>query len=213
MGFLTDIILRDTLFLCKGIVVGVAVSAPIGPASIMCIRRTLHRGWWLGIASGLGVAVADTLYGGIVGIGFTSIADYIIEWLTKLRFIGGLFLIVLGIALYLTPAKKEAKHYHAQTFLPAFFSTCGITLANPLLFFLFAAVFAATGLDDFNKDVDLIGFLIFGIFLGSMAWWASLCGALTLLKNRIAVTSLAWTNKISGLLIIIFGIWAMLGTN
>ena len=126
MALLPDPIIKDFLFLLKGIIVGMAVSAPIGPASIMCIRRTLHSGLWLGLASGFGVATADTIYGSIAGIGLTSIADQIIEWLTKLRFAGGLFLILLGVTLYLKPPKKEPKHYYAQSFLPAFLSTFGI---------------------------------------------------------------------------------------
>lgn len=190
--------------------VGIAVSAPIGPASIMCIRRTIHSGWWLGVASGLGVAVADTLYGSIAGIGLTSIADQIMEWLTKLRFVGGIFLIMLGVALFLTSPKKEPKHYYAHTFIPAFFSTLGITLANPLMFVLFAALFAATGLDDLSRDSDLVGLLILGIFVGSMAWWTSFCGVLTLLQNHISFSALTWTNKISGLVIVVFGLLAML---
>ncbi len=210
MALTPDLITRDILFLCKGMLVGIAVSAPIGPASIMCIRRTIHSGWWLGIASGLGVAVADTLYGCIAGVGLTSIADQIVEWLTKLRFVGGLFLIILGAALYLTTPKKIPKHYYAQSFFPAFFSTLGITLANPLMFVLFAALFAAAGLDDLSQDVDLVGFLILGIFLGSMAWWCCFCWVLTLLQNHISFSTLTWTNKISGIVIVIFGLLAMI---
>lgn len=210
MALIPELVAQDLLFFGKGMLIGIAVSAPIGPASIMCIRRTVHSGWWLGIASGLGVAVADTLYGSIAGVGLTSIADQIVEWLTKLRFVGGVFLVVLGTALYLTAPKKEPKHYYAQSFVPAFFSTLGITLANPLMFVLFAALFAAAGLDDLSRDVDLVGFLLLGIFLGSMTWWASFCGVLTLLQERISFAALTWTNKISGIVIVIFGLLAMI---
>ena len=91
-------------------------------------------------------------------------------------------------------------------------STFTLTLANPLMLVLFAAVFAGVGIEYFSKDVDLIGFLILGIFSGSMLWWFALCSTLGLLHRHVAFTSLTWTNKASGLLIATFGIIVIFGS-
>jgi threonine/homoserine/homoserine lactone efflux protein len=47
-----------SLFL-KGLLIGVAIAAPVGPIGILCIQRTIHNGFRIGLASGLGAALAD----------------------------------------------------------------------------------------------------------------------------------------------------------
>jgi threonine/homoserine/homoserine lactone efflux protein len=47
----------------KGLIVGIAIAAPVGPIGLLCIQRALTGGWISGLASGLGAALADTFYG------------------------------------------------------------------------------------------------------------------------------------------------------
>ncbi len=212
MEFFQDIFLRDTIFFLKGMVVGLAVAAPIGPASIMCIRRTINHGFFLGIASGLGVAAADTFYGSIAGFGLTSLTDFIVGWFTKVQFAGGVLLIILGVVFYVVKPPKTTRKRNVDDMLHAFLSTFGMTLANPLILFLFAVVFAAVGLDEFANDIDLVGFLVLGIFSGAMLWWFVLCSALGILHRNVQFTSMAWTNKASGMIIVLLGVYALYGT-
>ena len=212
MEFIQEIFLRDTIFFLKGMVVGIAVAAPIGPASIMCIRRTIGRGFFLGIASGLGVATADTFYGCIAGFGLTSLADLVVGWFTRVQFIGGLLLVALGVVFYISKPPESERRRNVDDVFHAFLSTFGVTIANPLILFLFAAVFAAVGIDEFAEDIDLVGFLVLGIFSGAMLWWFMVCSLLGILHARIQFTSLAWTNKVSGLMIILLGLFALYGT-
>ena len=51
----------------KGIVIGVLVSAPMGPIGMLCIQRTLNKGRWHGFVTGLGAALSDVIYGGESG--------------------------------------------------------------------------------------------------------------------------------------------------
>ena len=46
----------------KGIVIGVLVSAPMGPIGMLCIQRTLNKGRWHGFVTGLGAALSDVIY-------------------------------------------------------------------------------------------------------------------------------------------------------
>ena len=56
--------------------IGFLVAAAIGPIAMLCIRTTLERGRIAGIAAGMGVAVADTIYAaiGAYGISFVGAA-------------------------------------------------------------------------------------------------------------------------------------------
>ena len=51
----------------KGIVIGVLVSAPMGPIGMLCIQRTLNKGRWHGFVTGLGAALSDLLGDGSRG--------------------------------------------------------------------------------------------------------------------------------------------------
>ena len=73
----------------KGLLLGFSIAAPVGPIGVLCIRRTLNGGMGSGIVSGLGTAVADSLYGLIAAFGITAVSALLLEWE-----ISGCFLIV-----------------------------------------------------------------------------------------------------------------------
>ncbi len=45
----------------RGLAAGLIIAAPVGPVNLLCIRRTLEKGWKSGVVSGLGAALADTV--------------------------------------------------------------------------------------------------------------------------------------------------------
>ena len=51
----------------KGIIIGVLVSAPMGPIGMLCIQRTLNKGRWHGFVTGLGAALSDVIYAALTG--------------------------------------------------------------------------------------------------------------------------------------------------
>ena len=54
-------------FILKGIIIGICVSAPVGPIGILCIQRTLTKGKKVGIITGLGATFSDLFYAMIAG--------------------------------------------------------------------------------------------------------------------------------------------------
>ncbi|HEV2331759.1 MAG TPA: LysE family translocator, partial [Gammaproteobacteria bacterium] len=52
-------------FFVRGVALGFAIAAPVGPIGMLVIRRTLAEGRTLGLVTGLGAAAADTLYGAV----------------------------------------------------------------------------------------------------------------------------------------------------
>ncbi len=90
------------LVLLKGIAMGVAIAAPVGPIGLLCIRRTLNKGRAIGLLSGCGAATADGLYGMVAAFGLTTISDFLVEYSSWLRIGGGLFLCYLGLTTFLS---------------------------------------------------------------------------------------------------------------
>ncbi len=64
--------------LLKGLLIGFAIAAPIGPNGILCIQRSLHSGFKMGLMTGLGVAIAHGTYGLLACFGLTSFSSLLI---------------------------------------------------------------------------------------------------------------------------------------
>ena len=123
----------------KGILMGLAIAAPVGPIALLCIRRTLSEGRWVGLVTGLGAASADGLYGAIAAFGLSAISELLLQNTRYLQVFGGLFLIYLGIITLIKPAEITEGLGTAQTasLVSAYLSTLALTLTNPATIFSF----------------------------------------------------------------------------
>ena len=73
----------------------------------------------------------------------------------------------------------------------------------------FAAIFAGLGLANTSGSYGAAAILVLGVFLGSALWWLLLSGGVSLLRERFTTTGLQWVNRISGLIILGFGLFAL----
>src|SRR5213593_174948 len=71
--------MKDLELLLRGILVGLAISAPVGPVNVLCISRTISKGWAAGVISGLGAAVADTIYGAIAAFSIHVVISFLLR--------------------------------------------------------------------------------------------------------------------------------------
>jgi hypothetical protein len=65
--------------LLRGVIAGLAISAPVGPVNVLCISRTISKGRTAGLVSGLGAAAADTIYGAIAGFSISFVIRFLID--------------------------------------------------------------------------------------------------------------------------------------
>lgn len=97
------------LLFIKGLGVGIAVAAPVGPiGGVLCVRRTLDFGVWTGLLSGLGAAGAEAFYGAVAAFGVTAISALLLDYQDHLRLGGGAFLLILGAKTFISPLSEEA---------------------------------------------------------------------------------------------------------
>ncbi|MCI9285723.1 MAG: LysE family translocator [Muribaculaceae bacterium] len=57
------------VIMLRGILIGILVSAPMGPIGMLCIQRTLSRGRWPAFFTGVGAGVSDLVYCLLTGLG------------------------------------------------------------------------------------------------------------------------------------------------
>ena len=80
--------------LVKGFVIGIVVSAPLGPVGVLCIQRTLNKGRWYGFVTGLGASLSDIAYALLTGYGMSFVFDYINKNIFYLQLLGSIMLLV-----------------------------------------------------------------------------------------------------------------------
>ena len=204
-------------WLARGLLLGFAIAAPVGPIGVLCIRRTLANGWLTGFLTGIGAATADGLYGGVAAFGLTAISGALMAQQGIIRVVGGALLCYLGLRTLLAkPASAKATAHTARPvrdkrgLAGAYFSTVGLTLTNPATILSFAAVFAGLGLVGAAGSVEgAPALLTAGVAFGSACWWLLLSGGVSLLRARLAPGALRWVNWLSGLLLLGFGVVAL----
>jgi threonine/homoserine/homoserine lactone efflux protein len=199
----------DGTFLLKGILLGFAIAAPVGPIGVLCIRRTLAEGRRVGFVSGLGAATADLFYGSVAALGLTLISGLLVAQARWLGLIGGAFLLYLGVRTFLSKPAGQVVQANPQGLSSAYFSTFILTLTNPLTILSFAAVFAGLGLGQTDGSFASAVLLVSGVFLGSASWWLLLSSGVSLLRSRVNARSLLWVNRIAGVVLFGFGVGAV----
>ncbi|RRR78255.1 MAG: LysE family translocator [Candidatus Viridilinea halotolerans] len=193
----------------RGALIGVAIAAPVGPIGVLCIRRTLAEGRLTGLVSGLGAASADLLYGMIAVLGLTALADVLVGVSMWTRLLGGLFLCYLGLrTLREAPAERPAEA-QGRGLAGAYFSTFLLTLTNPATIIAFTAIFAGLGAGSLYRGYGEGMLLVVGVAVGSALWWLTLTSATSLLRTRMTLRMLRWVNLGAGLVILGFGIAAL----
>ena len=198
------------VFFLRGLMIGFSIAAPVGPIGVLCIRRTLTEGRISGLISGLGAATADALYGSIAAFGLTFISNILISQQGWIRLIGGLFLCSLGLKIFLSPPAKQAAHVKSYGLVGTYASTFFLTLTNPMTILSFAAIFAGLGVGSETLNYLSAGALVIGVFIGSALWWLILSSGVSLIGKKINDRTLRWVNRVSGIIITVFGILALL---
>jgi len=188
------------LLILEGIILGISVSAPVGPIGVLCIQRTLNKGRNFGLVSGLGAALADTFYAILAAFGISFVVldphNY------AFRLIGGTILLVVGIKMFFTnPIAQIRKPTGKSTYLGYFVSTFFLTLTNPLTVVFFVASFAALGLNQYSNQTGYLILMVFSVLLGALLWWFSIVYTVNAFRKRFRLRNLWWINKISGLVI------------
>lgn len=189
----------------RGMMVGIVASAPMGPVGVLTVQRTLNKGRWYGFATGLGAAVSDFIYALITGLGMSFVMDFIERPTTVfyLKIIGSLMLFCFGAYTYYTkPATPHKSSGKRGTLWHNAFTGFVITVSNPLIIFLFLALFARVGFVVPDHPVEqAIGYL--GVLGGAVIWWLCLTTALNRLGSRFEMGTVSLLNRLLGLLVMV----------
>lgn len=191
--------------LLNGFILGFIVAIPIGPISILCIKKSLSNGVLAGFFTGLGAATADGFYGAVAAFGLTLVSEFLINQKTPLQIVGISFLLYLGLKTFFEKPSTTTNpdNLKKKNLFWDYFSTFCLTIVNPMTIATFIAVFAGIGFV-VSGNYTTASLLTLGVFLGSTAWWIILSNFMGLLRKKANKKLLTIVNKISGIIIISF---------
>jgi len=198
----------------KGIIIGLAVSVPLGPIGILIIKRTVNKDRTSGFLSGMGASISDTIYAVIAGFSLTYIIDFIRLHQLAFHVIGALIVLFLGINIFFKDPVTDLRKYRRKgnSYFQDLASTFLITFPNPMVVFIFLAVFASSGvvfqMDEPSQAVSVVG----GVFVGANSWWLVLTSLVSLFRHKFNLRVLWWFNKIAGVIIVVLVVVSFLLT-
>lgn len=196
----------DGMLFLRGLAIGLAIAAPIGPVGILCIRKALADGRLAAFVAGLGAALADGIAGAAVVLGLGAVSHFLNGHAIWLKLIGGIFMLALGLRTWLAAAiAVDLPKGKGPGMWRDFASTFLITMTNPGTILGVVGVFAAFGAAIRPASEGEAWLLIAGVFLGSVLWWLVLAEITVAIRARFTPNRMRLFNHVSGALLMVFG--------
>lgn len=202
----------DLSLALKGVLIGLSVAAPIGPMSMLTMRRTIERGLVAGLASGFGIALADATYGAIAAFGLTSLSDLLIDHQRIIRVVGGIALLYIAWRILQnarTPVEARPESGADRSLGQVVATMYLLTLANPATILSFAAIFGGLGLALGSSFAEST-LLVVSVFAGSMLWWLGLCEFLSRVRHRLTSAWIARVDLAAGAIILVMALVSLI---
>jgi threonine/homoserine/homoserine lactone efflux protein len=189
----------------QGLFIGLAIAAPVGPISILCIQRSIKKGFVSGFASGLGASTGDAIYAFVGAFGLNLIAASLMNPKIWFSLVGGVFLCYLGIKTFLEKPAVCMDKINSSTqvlvkknhLLKDYFTTLILNQINPITVLMFAAVFAQSGSTDVQSDSIAGGLFVLGVFISTVLWRVCLSGIANRLSGGLKPRQLQGINRVS----------------
>jgi threonine/homoserine/homoserine lactone efflux protein len=204
-----QIVLSGIQLVLAGLGIGVLMAAPIGPVNVLVIQRAVSRGFWGGLAAGLGAVLGDGVLAAIAAFSVAAISDVMVAYGELIQLIGGVLLIGFGIALLLcrpvlmTPAHERSHLLEHTGIIP---QTFVLTVTNPGAILGMAAMIGGLGslIGGLNTNLEAL-ILVASVMGGSLLWWLGLSELIATIRHRLTEGRLNAINRIAGVVLTAFG--------
>lgn len=201
----------NPLIIPIGLLIGVLIAAPVGPVNVMCIQRAIERGFWGGVAAGIGSVLGDGLIALFAALGVGAVSGAFIAHRSMIEVVGGVAFIVFGLKLFLTkpgvtiPAQAPRPEATLKDFAWDIPQTFFLTITNPgAVLGLFAIFGGVSTFVEVKSTIDAL-LMVAAIMAGSLLWWIFLSNLIARYRHLIDAGRLYSVNRLAGILLIGFG--------
>lgn len=192
----------------KGSLIGLLVTAPIGPVSMLCVSRTLTDGVARGLATGAGATTVQAGYALVLLLGLDQIKPWLGSNAPALSLGGALLMLVLAGCLLRQRGPRLAWMASGGSLVSAYLSALALNLINPMLLVVLLGSFTMVvgPTPPGGEDAAL---LLLGLCAGSGGWWLGLNAATSLLCGRMNSAMLRAANQATAGLLVAFSLLAL----
>lgn len=191
----------------RGVLIGILVSAPMGPIGMLCIQRTINRGRWPAFFTGVGAGVSDLIYCLLTGLGLSFVTDFIQANQSLLQLIGSVVLLVYAGYLFGAAPSRPVPTGGgpSKSYLKDFGTGFLFTFSNPLILFFIIGLFARFSFlaPEFAAYHYVAGYV--SIFAGAVLWWFAVTWFVNKIRRRFNLRTLKMINRTLAALIMIMG--------
>lgn len=188
----------------KGVLIGILIAFPAGPAGFLTLRRSYLFGLRSTMYSALGAVMSDTFYGVVVGFGLRKTARFLIMIAPYAEIGAGVILIIIGIRSYFHTLDLE-HHEGENAPFRDISSTLLLNVLNPTLIFSFTVLFTMIGMGRYiGHPRQIITFLI-GITSGTFFFWIVVSKLISYLRANQKSHYVQKANKYTGIALGIIG--------
>ena len=200
--------------LWKGFIIGVVVSAPLGPVGVLCIQRTLNKGRWYGFVTGLGASLSDIAYALITGYGMSFVFDYVNKNIFYLQLFGSILLLAFGLYTFRSNPVQSIRPVSTNrgSYFHNFITAFVVTLSNPLIILLFIGLFARLA---FVSEGVLVFEAVSGylaIALGALTWWFGITYFVNKVRKQFNLRGIWVLNRVIGSVVMLVSLGALILT-
>lgn len=204
-------LIPNPLIIPVGLIIGILISTPLGPINLLCLQRAVERGFWGGLAAGLGTLLGDGLIALFAALGVNAISGAVRHHRFAIQLVGGLVLIILGLHVYFTRPRlvSDSPHADEQASLGDFVwdipKTFFLTITNPGAVLGLFAIFGGIGsFVEVESYVDVFT-MVAAVMSGSLIWWIAASNFIGVIRHRLDLGALQLINRVAGALLFFFG--------
>jgi threonine/homoserine/homoserine lactone efflux protein len=185
--------------------VGLSIAAPVGPIGLLTIQRTFGTGARAGLATGLGAALADAVYGAVGAFGVAWLIELLTSARVPLALGGGVLLLWLAWQTWRAPLAESAAPAQGTGAWGQFAGAFALTLSNPATILSFIAIFGSMSASMTRASSPLT--LVAEVFAGSVLWWCVLVTLVAATRHRFSARWRQRINQVSALFLAGFAVW------
>ncbi len=193
------------VIMLRGVLIGILVSAPMGPIGMLVIQRTLGRGRMPAFFTGVGAALSDMIYCLLTGLGLSFVTDFIESHQDWLQMLGSGVLAIYAGYLFMSNPSRALTNRNVGTagYWKDFLTGFLFTFSNPLILFFIIGLFARFSFlaPEFQAYHYVAGYL--SIAGGALMWWFGVTWVVDKMRGHFNIRSMWLLNRIIATILLI----------
>jgi threonine/homoserine/homoserine lactone efflux protein len=199
----------NPLVIPVGVLIGVLIALPIGPINLLALQRAAERGFFGGLAAGIGVTLGDAMIATVATFGVKALSGAVAHYRWAIQIVGGAALIGSGAKLFLSRDTFRSVHDAESATLADYAwdipKLMLLTITNPGAVLSLIAIFGgASSFVEVDSRVDAMA-MVLAIMSGSFLYWLVASNLINGLRHRLTPDGMRQINRVAGVILACFG--------